>query len=196
MKKKETQQLLVLLALCVAWFISWRFNRVPEVPPPVPKKQVRESAQETPLTIRFKRIRKEMDALYHYRLKPIPFSLESNPFRMPVSMEAEDDTPKPPPNPAAPKSSVVQVAPSAQAETGDALLRHTIQSARIGGVVTLNGVSQLNVNGELHKEGEVFAARLGTRLILIRIKKLTTTYAIVALDDPQSGDAELRIKLN
>jgi hypothetical protein len=195
--KKDTKQILFLVGLSLAWLVSWRLNRQPEAPPPpATKKTARESALESPLTMRFRRIRAETDALYHYRLKPIPFSFDNNPFRLPPSMESEDDQPKPPPAASAPKSGVVVVTPAAQSDTGETLLRKTIQSARIGGVVTMNGISQLNVNGELHKEGEVFSARLGTRLILIKIKKLTTTYAIMALDDPESGGAEMRIKLN
>jgi hypothetical protein len=199
--KKQTKQLVALVLLVVLWAVSWRFNRLPSAPVPVAnKKAAREVALETPLTMRFHRIRAEMDGLYHYRLKPLPFVVESNPFRLPPSMIGIDDgRPPPPPPPSTSKQPVIEVAPllpAGPAESGETLLRHAIQAARIGGVVTMNGTSQLNVNGELHKEGEVFTARLGARLILIRIKRLTTTFVIVALDDPESGSAEMRVRLD
>jgi hypothetical protein len=196
--KKQTKQLIALVLLLVLWAVSWRVNRLPSAPVPVAnKKVVREATQETPLTLRFHRIRAEMDGLYHYRLKPLPFVVESNPFRLPPSMMGDDDNHPAPPPPSGPSAKqAVDVGPAAPSESGETLLRHAVQAARIGGVVTMNGTSQLNVNGELHKEGEVFTARLGTRLVLIRIKRLTTTFVIMVLDDPAAGSAELRVRLN
>jgi hypothetical protein len=199
--KKQTKNLIVLGCLVVAWAISWHYNRLPELPVAAAKaKAVKPAAQETMLTMRFHRIRAEMDGLYHYRLKPVAFETEGNPFRLPDFMASEDTKAAAEEAPATPgtKIPVIEVAPIASepAESGASLLKHAIDATRIGGVVTMNDTSEVNVNGELHKEGEVFTARVKSRLVLIRIKRLTTTFAIMTLDDPEAGTAELRVRLN
>jgi hypothetical protein len=200
---KQNKNLIVLGCLVVAWAISWRVNRIPDAVVVAPKtKAVKQAAQETMLTMRFHRIRAEMDGLYHYRLKPLPFEPEGNPFRLPSFMTTEDSKPVvddalPTPSRGA-KAPVVDAAPVAAepSESGATLLQHAIEATRIGGVVTMNDTSELNVNGELHKEGEVFTVRVKARLVLIRIKRLTTSFAIMALDDPEAGTAEMRVRLN
>jgi hypothetical protein len=200
--KKQTKNLVVLGFLLVAWAVSWRLNRIPEsVVVRAQAKVVKPVAQETMLTMRFHRIRAEMDGLYHYRLKPVPFEPQGNPFRLPSFMQVEDSKPAAEETetlnrgPKAPANDAAPVA-AEPAETGATLLKHAIAVTRIGGVVTMNDTSELNVNGELHKEGEVFTARVKNKLVLIRIKKLTTTIAIMALDDPEAGSAEMRVRLN
>ena len=55
--------------------------------------------------------------------------------------------------------------------------------------------TQLTVNGELKKQNDVFTTKVQGRLVLIRIKQLTTSVATVALDDPAAGIAEMKIRL-
>lgn len=87
------------------------------------------------------------------------------------------------------------VQPLAAPEGGEVLLKHAIELTKIGGVVTMNDTTQLTVDGQLHKEGDLFTARVHSRLVGIRIKKLTNTSVTLALDDPDAGTAEMRIRL-
>jgi hypothetical protein len=198
---KQTKNLIVLGCLVVAWAVSWHYNRLPDQPVAAAKaKAVKTAAQETMLTMRFHRIRAEMDGLYHYRLKPVAFETEGNPFRLPSFMVSDDTKTAATEAPAASgaKAPVIEVAPivNEPSESGESLLKHAVEATRIGGVVTMNDTSELNVNGELHKEGEVFTARVKARLVLVKIKRLTTTFAIMTLDDPEAGNAEVRVRLN
>jgi hypothetical protein len=206
MKKNQSRQLVILLVLLVLWVLSAYYNHLKATPEVVVAAQAAKAAHaaqaENMLTTRFHRIRAEMDGLYHYRLKPMPFNPEGNPFRLPLSMTTEDASPTAdapaPADPAPVRTPTIDAAPvaSVPAESGSLLLRHAVEASRIGGVVTLGDTSELNINGELHKEGELFTSRVNTRLVLLRIKKLTTTFAILALGDPAAGNAEMRVKLN
>jgi hypothetical protein len=196
--KKQTKQLITLGALLIAWAISWRVNRIPATPTGELRAQATKSAQpDNLLNIRFHKVRAEMDGLYHYRIKPTAFDSKENPFRIPQFMEeaiaARTDSNKPPRT-----ITVVDQTPTAE-EAGDSgivLLRHAIENIRLGGVVTRDDASQLNVNGELHKQGELFAATVKGKPVLLRIVRLTTSFVILALDDPASGNPEVRVKLN
>ena len=189
----------MLVALLVIWAISWRIVRVPSSPPSVIKTTAAKAApQDSPLKARFHRVRAEMDVLYHYRLKPAPFDGTGNPFRITGAMAIAE--PVEPTHGAAAdassKSAAAQIPqPNMAPEGGETLLKHAIEATRIGGVVTMNNTTQLTVDGQLHKEGEVFTARVHGRLVLIRIKQLTTNSVTLSLDDPDAGTAEMRIHL-
>ena len=197
--KSQRSQLITLVALLVIWAISWRIVRIPTAPPSVIKTTAAKAApQDSPLKARFHRVRAEMDVLYHYRLKPSPFDATGNPFRITGAMAiAEPAEPAGASKDASSKSTPGPIAqPNMAPEGGETLLKHAIEATRIGGVVTMNNTTQLTVDGQLHKEGEVFTVRVKSRLVLIRIKRLTTSFAIMALDDPEAGTAEMRVRLN
>jgi hypothetical protein len=196
---KQTKQLLALGFLLVAWAISWKVNRIPigATAAAMKAKAAKSAQQENLLSMRFHKLRAQMDGLYHYRIKPVPFDAKENPFRLPSFME-EASVDKEVPSIVA-KGPVIEAGPptpEAPAESGETLLKHAIGVMRLGGVVTMNNNSQLNVNGELRKEGDVFTVTVKGKLVLIRIKHLTTTYVILALDDPAAGTAEARVRLN
>jgi hypothetical protein len=193
---KQTKQMLALAFLLVAWAISWRVNRIPALTPAAIKaKAAKVVQQDSLLKSRFHRVRAEMDGLYHYRVKPVPFDPRGNPFRIPGFMTEAADAKAEAAIPV--KGPVIEVAPAeGPSESGEVLLKHAIELIRLGGVVTLGDVSEVNVNGELHKENEVFTVTVKNKLVLLRVKKLTTTYVILALDDPAAGNAEARVRLN
>jgi hypothetical protein len=189
---KQTKNLIALGVLIVATGISYRYNRV--VAPTssaIKTLEARAAQQNNPLKARFHRVRAEMDGLYHFRIKPIPFDSSANPFRLSAGMglaSAEQQ-------PAAGSKSAEQVPSSAPEEFGDALLAHALSVTRLGGVVVMNDTTQLNVDGQLHKEGDVFTVKVRSRLVLIRIKNLSTTFVTIALDDPEAGKAEMKVRL-
>jgi hypothetical protein len=197
--KKQTKQVIILVALSIAWGISSTVNNYDFRSAVVIKpKIVKAVPQDSMLKVRFHKIRAEMDSLYHYRLKPIPFDSSANPFRIPdflaeelAAREARAHPMKRPTVEAQPE--VIVAAPD---ETGQSLLKHAVELTRFGGVVTMNGTTQINVNGELHKEGELFTARVRTKLVLVRIKQLTTAFVDLVLDDAVAGGAEVRVRLN
>jgi hypothetical protein len=196
---KQTKQILTLVLLLVLWGISWRVNRIPTVTvvAAMKAKAAKATQAENLLANRFHRVRAQMDGLYHYRLKPMPFDPKGNPFRLPSSMAEEvieTDVPA-----SKVKNPVIEVAaptPEAPAESGDVLLKHAIDMIHMGGVVTFNESTRINVNGDLKREGDVFTVTVKGRLVLLRIKHLTTGYIILALDDPAAGNAEARVRLN
>ena len=194
--KSQRSQLITLVALLVIWAISWRIVRVPTSPPSVIKTAAAKAApQDSPLKARFHRFRAEMDMLYHYRLKPAPFDTTGNPFRITGTMAIAEPT-EPSAKDSSVKSAPTQIAqPNIAPEGGEILLKHAIEATRIGGVVTMNNTTQLTVDGQLHKEGEVFTARVHGRLVLIRIKLLSTSSVTLSLDDPDAGTAEMKIHL-
>jgi hypothetical protein len=80
------------------------------------------------------------------------------------------------------------------------LLKSAIAAMRIGGVVTLNGTTQLTVDGQLHKEGDEFTARVPNSKgqlnpVLVRIKNLTSSSVTLALES-EGGGAEIKVRLN
>jgi len=196
---KQTKQLLALVCLLIAWAISWRVNRIPTgaAAAALKAKAAKSAQQENLLSLRFHKVRAQMDGLYHYRIKPVPFDSRENPFRLPAFMEEATVDKEPPATVAkGPVIEAAPISPEAPAESGETLLKHAIGVMRLGGVVTMNNNSQLNVDGELRKEGDVFTVTVKAKLVLIRIKHLTTNYVVLALDDPAAGSAEARVRLN
>jgi hypothetical protein len=178
--KKQHKQVVALALLCVAWAISAHFNRLPPPPPSVIKTKAAKSSGDTVLMARFHRIRAKMDALYHYRVKPAPFDPSGDPFRI---------------------ISVKKVASNGIASnslglgSAEHLLSLAIGAVNIGGVVTMEGVTQLIVDGRLHREGDVFAAKVLKKLVLIKIRKLTTYDATLDLEGSSAGKAEVKVRL-
>ncbi len=121
-----------------------------------------------------------MDALYHYRIKPQPFDTGGNPFRILTAKYVPDANP----GKGLPLGS-----------GAESILKQAIAAVRIGGVVTMDGVTQLTVDGQLHKEGDVFAARVLTRLVLVKVKSLSTDTATLSLEGSSAGYAEIRVRL-
>ena len=196
--KSQRSQIIMLVGLLVVWAISWRIVRNPSAPPSVIKTTAAKApVQDNPLKARFHRVRAEMDGLYHYRIKPAPFDPSGNPFRISGAMAiTESASPSQPVSQDSSKAQQAQVVQQNIApEGGELLLKHAIEATRIGGVVTMNDLTQLTVDGQLHKEGDVLTAKVHSRLVLIRIKHLTTTSVTLALDDPDAGTAEMRIRL-
>jgi hypothetical protein len=193
---KQTKNLVALAVLVILTAVSYHFNIASKGLTTSVAKKAQAAAkvvqQETPLMMRFHRVRSEMDGLYHYRTKPIPFEPEANPFRFPAGVDfSNEKTPL-----ASSKSpSDVALPPGAAPEFGEGLLSHAIALVHIGGVVTMADTTKLTVNGELRKEGDVFTVKVQNKLVLIRIKKLSTSFVTLALDDPASGVAELRVRL-
>ncbi len=193
---KQTKNLIALAVLTVLTAISYHFNiagKMKDTPAAVKAAAAAKAAlPESPLQARFRKVRSEMDGLYHYRLKPAAFNSSENPFRIPDGINfSEDKTPT-----ASSKGLTdTPVAPNAPPEFGEGLLAHAIALTRLGGVVTMNDTTQLTVNGELKKENDVFTTKVQNRLVLIRIKQLTTSYVTLSLDDPAAGTAELKVRL-
>jgi hypothetical protein len=64
----------------------------------------------------------------------------------------------------------------------------------------MKGTIQLTVDAQLHKQGDVFTARVPTsstesKPIRIRIRQLSEAAVTFALDDPDAGNAELKVRL-
>jgi hypothetical protein len=131
---------------------------------------------------RFHRIRARMDALYHYRTKPVPFDPSGDPFRIIAAKSASNSGGAKDSGPATPMSA-------------DHLLNLALGEVQIGGVVTKDGITQLIVDGRLHREGDVFAAKVSNRLVLIKIKSLSTYTVTLDLEGSSAGKAEVRVRL-
>jgi len=192
---KQTKNLLALVVLVVLTTISYHFNVASkEITPAAAKALAAAKAVQldTPLQARFRRVRGEMDTLYHNRLKPLAFVADPSPFRIPTGLNFTGDK-------SAPVTtrgpSDAPLAPGAAPEFGEGLLTHAIAITRLGGVVTMGDTTKLTVNGELRKEGDVFTVKVQNKLVLIRIKSLSTSFVTLALEDPASGVAELRVRL-
>lgn len=189
---KQTKNLIALGVLIVLTAISYRINRISTAPPSAIKTLAAKSTmQDNPLQARFHRVRAEMDGLYHYRIKPIPFDGSYNPFLLTPGMRVSVA----PPEAASGSKSSAEEAPAPPDEFGEALLAHAVSLTRLGGVVVMNDTTQLTVDGQLHKQGDVFTVRVKSKLVLIRIKSLSTTFVTLALDDPDSGSAEIKVRL-
>ena len=191
---KQTKNLLALAVLVVLTAISYHFNIASKQITPAAKALAAAKAVQldTPLQARFRRVRGEMDTLYHYRLKPLAFVADPSPFRIPTGLNFTGDKL----TPTAPRGPLdAALPPGAAPEFGEALLTHAVAITRIGGVVTMADSTKLTVNGELRKEGDVFTVKVQNKLVLIRIKRLSTSFVTLALDDPASGVAELRVRL-
>jgi hypothetical protein len=191
---KQTKNLIALAVLVVLTGVSYRINRIPTAAPSAIKTMAAKAAQQdSPLKARFHRVRAEMDGLYHYRIKPVAFDASSNPFRITAAMGATIQAAQP----AVGTKGIADQAPPVVApdETGDILLSHAIALAKLGGVVVMNDTTQLTIDGQLHKEGDVFTVKVRSRLVLIRIKSLSTTSVTLALDDPEVGNSEANVRL-
>lgn len=196
--KKQRSKVIALVFLLIAWALLWHFfiqGRTP--PPPAAGPAATKSAQaESLLKARFHRVRAEMDALYHYRIKPVPFDAHWNPFRIPGVADAA------PADSAGPRVTAMDVSQPGipPPDLAENVLKAAISSVRVGGVVTMKGTIQLTVDGQLHKEGDVFAVRVPTlkadsKLIRIRIRSLSEAAVTFALEDTDVGKAELRVPL-
>jgi hypothetical protein len=196
--KKQRGQVIALVLLLVIWAVLWHFFiKARPAPAVVAKQAAAKTAQaESLLKSRFHRVRAEMDALYHYRIKPIPFDAHWNPFRIPgVPDAATADS-------SAPRVTAMDVSQLGipPPDFAQSVLKSAIASVRIGGVVTMHGTIELTVDTQLHKEGDVFTVRIQTsktefKPVRIRIKSLTEAAVVFALADSDAGSAELRIGL-
>jgi hypothetical protein len=188
---KQTKNLIALVVLIIATGVSYRYNRL-VVPSAAKATAAAKAAQaDNPLKTRFRRVRAEMDGLYHYRIKPVPLDTSSNPFRLSgMGIAAAAPAPTVGTKPAAGTA-----ADSGSQEFGDALLTHALSQTKIGGVVVMNDVTQLTIDGQLHKSGDVFTVKVQSRLVLIRIKNLSSTFVTFSLDDPEAGSAEMKVRL-
>jgi len=190
--KKQRNQVIALLLLLVVWAVLWHFViKVRPPPAPVAKETAAKPQAENPLKARFRRVRSEMDALYHYRIKPTPFNAHWNPFRIPGVSDA---------NPVAAKGSDASLLGTPPPDIAELLLKNAVNAVRIGGVVTRNGTVQLTIDTQLHKEGDVFMVKVPTsksqvQMVAIRIKQLSEAAVTLALDDPNSGSAEIKVRL-
>jgi hypothetical protein len=180
--KKQQKQLVALVVLCIAWVVSAHYNKLPPPPPSVIKTKAAKSAGDTVLMARFHRVRAKMDSLYHYRIKAAPFDPSGNPFRVVASRSSAPG-------------------PGGSRDTGPALgsaehiLNEALSAVSIGGVVTMDGITQLIVDGRLHREGDVFAAKVLKRLVLIKIRTLTTYTVTLDLEGSSAGKAEVKVRL-
>jgi hypothetical protein len=195
---KQRTQLAILAFLLIFWAVIWHyFIRVHPASPPVVKPvAAKPVAADSLLKTRFRRVRSEMDALYHYRIKPTPFNARWNPFRIPGvsdvapgNLSAQKATPTEAPQLGIPTPNVAEN-----------LLKSAISVARIGGVVTMNGTVQLTVGAQLHKEGDVFTVKVlnpktQVQSVRIRIKQLSEAAVTLALEDSDVGSAEIRVRL-
>jgi hypothetical protein len=190
---KQTKNLIALVALIILTGVSYRYNRIVMPVPSAAKATAaaRAALADSPLKARFRRVRAEMDGLYHYRIKPIPLDSSSNPFRLSGMGIAT----APPAPTAGPRPAAGVPADSGSQEFGEALLTHALSQCRLGGVVVMNDTTQLTVDGQLHKAGDVFTVKVQSRLVLIRIKSLSSTFVTFSLDDPEAGTAEMKVRL-
>jgi hypothetical protein len=195
--KKQRSQVIALVLLLIFWAVLWRFF-IRKPPPPASEKPVTAKViqAENPLRARFHKLRSEMDALYHYRINPAPFDARWNPFRIPGVADAS------PPGATAskiPATDASQLSISS-ADFAESLLKSAIAAVRVGGVFNMNGTIQLTVDAQLHREGDVFTVRVPTpkgdfRPVRIRVKHLSEASVTFALEDTDTGGAELRVRL-
>ncbi len=199
---KQRTQVIALVVLVIGWAVYWHFFiKVPRSEAPASKAAARVSQSETLLRSRFKRVRAEMDALYHYRLKPVAFDGQWNAFRMPAGMDLMAEAGQASAEPASKTPSAPVPAAPLTIDSAQTLLRTAVANMKIGGVVTLNGITELTVDGQLHREGDVFSTKIQSvkgppRSVIILIRRLTTASVTLALGDAEAGGAELRVRLN
>lgn len=196
--KKQRGQVIALVLLLVVWAALWHFFiKVRPAPPAAAKAAAAKTTQaESLLKSRFHKVRAEMDGLYHYRIKPIPFDAHWNPFRIPgVPEEAPADA-------SAPRVTAMDVSQLgiAPPDFAQSVLKSAIALVRIGGVVAMHGTIELTVDTQLHREGDVFTVKVQTsktesKPVRIRIKSLSEAAVVFALADSDAGGAELRVAL-
>jgi hypothetical protein len=112
----------------------------------------------------------------------VPFDPSGDPFRIIAAKSASNSGGAKDSGPATPMSA-------------DHLLNLALGEVQIGGVVTKDGITQLIVDGRLHREGDVFAAKVSNRLVLIKIKSLSTYTVTLDLEGSSAGKAEVRVRL-
>lgn len=143
--KKQSTQLIALVGLVVIWAVLWKmFVGVPHIATVAVAKPVstKTTQSDTLLRARFRRVRAEMDALYHYRLKPVPFDGQWNIFRVPTGVDLSGDSVAQS-SLAVSKSSASDAAGASNApDYAQKLLKTAVSNMKIGGVVTLNGVTE------------------------------------------------------
>jgi len=202
--KKQSTQLIALVGLIVVWAVLWRlFIKIPPKQQPPPKPVATKTAPgESLLRIRFHRVRSEMDALYRYRTKPTPFDAQVNPYRIPAGMEllVESEGPTSRKIAKTPTPDAGPVGPITP-DLAENVLKSAVAGLRFGGVVTLNGVTKVTIDGQLHQQGDRFTTKVsGTkgqmRTVILRIKRLSTSSATISLDESEAGGAEIRVRLN
>jgi hypothetical protein len=206
--KKQSSQIAALAILVVLWAVLWwKFIKVQPEAQAQAKQAAKANLADTPLHARFRKIRAEMDALYHYRAKPAAFDVAGNPFRVPVGVEmSADEEGSGTPGPA--KSANVEAAQAAPIQelvtpdTAEAMLKAAVGALRIGGVVVRNGTTQFTIDGQLHREGDIFTAKVPAngkgpvRSIIVRIKRLTTDSVTIGMEEAGGHGAEIRVRLN
>jgi hypothetical protein len=184
--KKQIKQIIALVALCILWAISAHYNKLAPPPPSIiTTKAAKVVGGDTQLMARFHRVRARMDALYHHRLKPVPFDASANPFRLANAVKTQANT-------VDMKAPITGLMPPGYAAT---LLNEAIAEVSIGGVMTMGGVTQLTVNGQLHRQGDVFTSTVIDKLVLIKIKSLSTYAVTLALEGSAAGYAEIKVRL-
>jgi len=202
--KKQSTQVIALVGLLVAWAVLWQlFVKNPRTVAVPPKQAAVKSAPtESLLVQRFHRVEAEMDALYRDRTKAPPVAPQFNPFRIPAGMEmlSESESPgarRSTKTAQADAESIGPVTPDIAAN----VLKNAIANLRFGGVVTLNGAIKVTIDGQIHKEGDVFSTRLPNskgqpRTVILIIRHLSAASATIALAEPEAGGAEIRVRLN
>jgi hypothetical protein len=199
--KKQSNQVIALVVLVIGWALYWHFFiKVPHAVVVAKTPSVKVAKADSLLQIRLRKVRAEMDSLYHYRINPAAFDSQWNPFRIPKGMEGSADLGSAAPD-LATKAASTDSAQAGQApDYAEKLLKSAIASMRIGGVVTLNGTTQLTVDGQLHKDGDEFTAKVPTskgqlKFVLIKIRLLSTSSVTLVLES-EGGGAEVRVRLN
>lgn len=197
--KSQRNQVIALVLLLIIWAVCWRlFIRVPRATIVAKPPNVKVIQGDTLLRTRFRKVRSEMDALYHYRLKPAPFDGQKNPFRIPLGLDVSSEAAAETTKAAADTTALEPVTP----DYSEKLLKSALATLKIGGVFVMNGTAQLTIGGELHKEGDEFTARVPNattgriRLVLLRVKHLSATSVTIAMADSGPNGAEVRIRLN
>ena len=161
--KNQRNQMIALVVLVIGWALYWHFYI--KMPKALVAAKAAAAAKviksDSLLQQRFHKVRAEMDALYHYRISPTAFDGRQSPFRIQKGMDG-----------AAGMATVAvetssKASPSEQGSSGpqppdvaEKVLKTAIAAMRIGGVVSMNGTIQLTVDGQLHKEGDEFTAKV------------------------------------
>ena len=203
--KNQRNQIIALVVLVIGWALYWHFFvSVPHalVSTVAAKTAAAKAAKpDSLLQLRFRRIRFEMDALYHYRISPASFDAKGNPFRIQTGVNGSNDSS------ATSADTTSKTGPAEQIPIGppppdfaEKLLKSAIAAMRIGGVVTRNGTTQLTVDGQLHREGDEFTAKVVNSKgqinpVLIRIKNLSTSAVTLSLES-EGGGAEMKVRIN
>jgi hypothetical protein len=200
--KNQRNQMIALVVLVIGWALYWHFYiKVPHALVAAKVAAAKAAKADSLLQQRFHKVRSEMDALYHYRISPAAFSAKDNPFRIQKGLDPSSESSAATTD-ATPKSgSTEQIPIGPQApDFAEKLLKTAIAAMKIGGVVSMNGTTQLTVDGQLHKQGDEFTAKVPNSKgqptpVLIKIKTLTTSSVTLVLES-DGGGAEMKLRLN